>query len=623
MYRVAVISANRNWLSDAEKYLTKFMSDLRVLPIDDPSKIDASVRDITVDAYICDHDPPKLDAFRVFEKRIAAKDYRPFMITAPDFDEGSLLRAFDMDVSTCFPRKNAPVVDFLSMAKRIVVSIEKNRAETDNRLNDRRLKALVKLSRMYSHSDKELMYYALEESIVLTSSDIGYVALYNKETDELEMQTWSQRTMAQTSMVDRPMRYPMQKTGLWGQPVRLRQSLIVNDYESTNVPGKKGTPPGHVKLKRLIMIPLMHNGEVVGTAGVANKTTDYNESDMNQFILMMDGFIGMYMDRLAVEQRVSLETRMSSVLKAANFGILLLDDRLTVQDCNASATALTSLTIGDTLGSVSGTLPEGISEMLAGMDRSAENGKAEHTFSMEGSSYRVQISLTRDGNGRPYFVTMIEDVTGIADMSEVIERKFFKSKLVYDILHMSVTNSINGCLAAIGTIPQQDVADAVRERLDKIRAEVDLFRIYESIGMTGKEWFDLGVMMDLVAIAYRDRLEIVCGFRDVSIYADASLRSMFNILAYVSEQSNATRITVGYSISMGKLKIIMADDGRGVPEEKKARLFLDTSNIKSIMLFVAKSVADASGFTISEVGDPDSGNRFEIVVPADRYEIGQ
>jgi signal transduction histidine kinase/ActR/RegA family two-component response regulator len=81
--------------------------------------------------------------------------------------------------------------------------------------------------------------------------------------------------------------YDLDKTGFWGEAVRQRIPIVINDYQANN-PQKKGIPEGHVKLLNFLTIPVIFDQQIVAVIGVANKATDYNNSDIRQLTLLMD-----------------------------------------------------------------------------------------------------------------------------------------------------------------------------------------------------------------------------------------------------------------------------------------------------------------------------------------------
>lgn len=187
-------------------------------------------------------------------------------------------------------------------------------AEEAVRLNESRLEALWQLSQMTGASVKEITDFALEEGVRLTRSRIGYLAFMNEDETVLTMHSWSQTAMEQCAIIDKPIVYPMETTGLWGEAVRQRRPIITNDYRAPT-PHKKGYPSGHVEVRRHMNIPVFHGGRVVAVAGVGNKQEPYDESDVRQLTLLMTGMWWL-LRRKRTEEDLTAEVERSHLLQA-------------------------------------------------------------------------------------------------------------------------------------------------------------------------------------------------------------------------------------------------------------------------------------------------------------------
>lgn len=165
---------------------------------------------------------------------------------------------------------------------------ERKRAEEALRLDDSRLQALLELSQMTHASVQELSVFAMEEGVRLTGSTVGYVAFVTDDEQTLTMHAWSKQAMKECMATEKPRVYPISTTGLWGEAVRQRKPIITNDYSAPN-PWKKGCPEGHVPITRHMNVPIFDEGRIVVVAGVGNKAGDYDESDVRQMTLLMDG----------------------------------------------------------------------------------------------------------------------------------------------------------------------------------------------------------------------------------------------------------------------------------------------------------------------------------------------
>ena len=165
---------------------------------------------------------------------------------------------------------------------------ERKRAESASALNSQRMQTLLQLSQMSEATLQEITDFALEEAVRLTQSKIGYLAFLNEDESVLTMHSWSKSAMAECAIIEKPIVYPVESTGLWGEAVRQRRPVITNDYTTAN-PLKKGCPQGHVVLKRHMNTPVFEGSRIVIVAGVGNKVEEYDKGDVQQLTLLMEG----------------------------------------------------------------------------------------------------------------------------------------------------------------------------------------------------------------------------------------------------------------------------------------------------------------------------------------------
>lgn len=190
---------------------------------------------------------------------------------------------------------------------------ERKRSERKRRLEEERLEALVKLNNMAGASLNEITDFAREEAVRLTESSLGYLAFMNADETALIMHSWSKSAMKECGIKDKHFIYPINTTGLWGEAVKQREPIITNVY-SLPSPMKKGYPEGHVELTRHMNIPIFDGDHIVAVAGVGNKVEEYDESDLRQLTLLMQGM-------WALIQRKQIEDALkqySGELKMAN-----------------------------------------------------------------------------------------------------------------------------------------------------------------------------------------------------------------------------------------------------------------------------------------------------------------
>lgn len=166
---------------------------------------------------------------------------------------------------------------------------EQELSEQKLKLNEMRLEALLKLSEIVNYPLKELADFTLEEGIKLTVSKIGWLGFLNDDETTITINTWSKSVMDECTIIDKPLIFPVNDGGIWAEPIRQRCPIVINDYDSYNSFYKKGYPKGHTPLLRLLVFPLFEGERIVAIALLANKESDYDESDVKQLTLLMDG----------------------------------------------------------------------------------------------------------------------------------------------------------------------------------------------------------------------------------------------------------------------------------------------------------------------------------------------
>lgn len=167
------------------------------------------------------------------------------------------------------------------------ITEEYNNKRKNEKTSYRNAILLDVLSRNYK-STQEQLDYVLNEIIKLTDSKFGYIYVYSEEKHEFELNSWSLDVMEECKVIDKKTKYQLEKTGLWGEVVRQRRPIIVNDFEMPN-PMKKGYPEGHIRISKFMSIPVIIDGKIVAVVGVANKEEDYDDNDIYQITVLMNG----------------------------------------------------------------------------------------------------------------------------------------------------------------------------------------------------------------------------------------------------------------------------------------------------------------------------------------------
>lgn len=164
---------------------------------------------------------------------------------------------------------------------------ERRRVERERELEDRRLQGLLKISQRQDRPLEEFLDFALQEVLAISESELGFIGHYSEERRVLTMHAFSKAAMQACRIPDPPNVFILDETALWGEAIRRRGPVIINDYLAPDQP-RKGCPAGHAPLFRFLAVPAFSEGRIVALAAVANKASDYTTQDARQLELMLD-----------------------------------------------------------------------------------------------------------------------------------------------------------------------------------------------------------------------------------------------------------------------------------------------------------------------------------------------
>ena len=222
----------------------------------------------------------------------------------------------------------APIRDENGVTKGVVLvfrnQAEERNAEAEMRRNEARLRSLTSILQYPSDSVQAFLDYALNEAIQLTGSKIGYIYHYNEDRREFVLNSWSRGVMQECSIVSPESCYELDKTGLWGEAVRQRRPILVNDFPAEHLL-KKGYPEGHAPLLKYLTVPVFSGGKIVAVVGVANKVTDYHETDILQLTLLMEA-VWKVVEQRKAEDNERQAVRSLRMLSHCNRAIALAEE---------------------------------------------------------------------------------------------------------------------------------------------------------------------------------------------------------------------------------------------------------------------------------------------------------
>ena len=632
MYGALIISDDSVFLQQAQRFITNVNREIDVSVLNDISKLRGALSDRDkIDVIVCDHDPPKMDAIAVFNELSRMNDLCPFIIMTKNPDGDVAIKAFELKMDYYVSRSN--VINFyMDLASKIVLSAEKKRITDDRVLNDRRTETLLNMAKMQDREFGEILNYALNSGVKFTNSNMGYIAMYDSETEKLKMSAWSLGGPERCKMSNRQIMYDFDSTGVWGEPIRRRESIIINDYANEKKYHKNGTPDGHVPLNRLLMIPIFHNGKIMATAGVGNKAREYTEDDVKQFTLLMDGLMSIYHERMLQEENVRSERSLRDVLHSVPLGILILDKDLnTIMDNDYAKELVSSHSLclsRDPVRIGNNELSRTISADLREFRNSdRDDMQFEHTFNIGNRDRAMKVVMAKSyGRNKALegFTVIIDDITELVSKGKLLYNTMARINVLDSLINDDIRKSLSKMDEDIAKIPDSDGKAALKDSLKNLGHIMEFVREYHDVGVTDPQWQELSLVIDAAITVNKLEPGFLSHRTDgIKVLADPSFYNVFSgLITYsLTFGVHVTHCAVKCRLEDGELIISYSDDGTGIAIKDKADFTSGNSMDFGRGIYLAMNILRVSKFGVRENGLPGKGLSVEITVPPSYYSI--
>jgi PAS domain S-box-containing protein len=188
--------------------------------------------------------------------------------------------------------KGQLITELCELRQRLIISEEEQKklklSITEQKRAENIMQARLRLLKIgESHSLEEFTQATLDESEALTGSTIGFYHLVEADQRTLSLQSWSTNTLQHMcTAAGRGQHYDVAEAGVWVDCVHQRRPVIHNSYDA--LPYRKGMPPGHAPVVRELIVPIFRADKIVAIIGVGNKSSDYDEWDIEAISLLGD-----------------------------------------------------------------------------------------------------------------------------------------------------------------------------------------------------------------------------------------------------------------------------------------------------------------------------------------------
>jgi PAS domain S-box-containing protein len=247
----------------------------------------------------------------------------------------------------------------------------------------------------------------------------------------------------------------------------------------------------------------------------------------------------------------------------------------------------------------------------------------------DGSEFWVSLSfhLHQDLHGR-YAGTegIIRDISERKKIEEALKGAIKKLNMLSSITRHDILNQITGLRTYLDLSREDLKGTRFAEFIEKedqaaeaIQHQIEFTKYYQDIGVNAPKWQDAGtIIKDASEQLNPPGIRVQITVDNIEIFADPLIvKVFFNLMENsLRHGERVTEITFGSYETGSGLVIIYHDNGVGIAEEDKKKLFRKGfGKHTGLGLFLSREILSITGITICETGEPGRGVQFEITVP--------
>ena len=220
------------------------------------------------------------------------------------------------------------------------------------------------------------------------------------------------------------------------------------------------------------------------------------------------------------------------------------------------------------------------------------------------------------------WLVILRDVTEARVAREALTRANHHLRLLTSLARHDIANRVTVLLARNDLSGPELSAelDRIEEDARSIAALCRLVRTDADAGDGTPTWHRVDRVVTAAGEQLRESgVRLECAPTTVEVWADPLFPMVLaNLVENALRHGGPTLTTVRCSwIPEGPdLLVVFEDDGCGVPESEKERIFLPgVGSNTGLGLYLGREILEMTGITIREVGVPGEGARFELRVP--------
>lgn len=513
----------------------------------------------------------------------------------------------------------------------------------------------------------------LTDLLALTQSKYGFIGeVLHNENGEPYLKTHAITNIAWNDETDKFYRENA-PTGmefhnlnnLFGAVLRSGKTVISNHPATDSRRG--GLPSGHPALNAFFGVPIYHGGTIKGMIGLANRESGYQPS-LELFLQPLLTTIGQlieaarnYSAKAIAEQSLAKQAQHTqTIIDNMIDGLITIDAHGLVRMFNHAAEQIFGYPAAEVIGrNISMLMPAHYAEQhgsylhhyqTTGIARIIGIGREVEGLRRDGSSFPMDLSISEiNKNGKAEYIGMIRDISERKRLDKL------KSEFVSIVSHELRTplTSISG---ALGLVASGDLGELPSMAAEMVRiAHKNSLRLGMLINdlldmeklVAGKIHFNMVLqpIQPLLKQAIRDnqayadsydvkyQLADICGDLNIIVDPLRFQQILANFLSNAAKFSpKGSLVLIGAEIINTNIKIYVKDQGAGIPENFKGRIFekfaqADSSDTRQkggtgLGLAICKELIERMKGTIGYEAIAPQGTCFYVTLPMSNINSG-
>ena len=292
----------------------------------------------------------------------------------------------------------------------------------------------------------EFLEHVMDQALVLTSSKMGGIFLYDRAEGCLRLQSrrgaWEDDPGTGVS----PRSFPIGLAGLWADAVRDMRPVLANRLDLDDPLAPAGRLSGQPRTDNFMCVPVMEIGQVAAVIGVGSRDGEYTRQDALQ--------LGAYMDsawktvrRLRADRQLGAERDLlKATLLSIGDGVITTDLDGIIRMINEAAAELTGWTCEEAVG-------KPLETVLRLVDTQKKEPVSMPVSGLLGTIAPLPDSivlLMRDESSRPIAMTLspVHDEKGVTEgavaaFHDVTQERHRHENITYLSYHDALTGLYN------------------------------------------------------------------------------------------------------------------------------------------------------------------------------------